>query len=148
MELEEIISQHKGAKTFVFGDSERLSLRLLCQARRGLKTAMCGVLPVGHSAELLPRVGRKDIALNWDLTPSLLVETTDIFIRRFNEIDEVFAHADDTSVGFDQWREDHRAYFERIGNFSPNMKLICERFRVIEDFGTERQVRDCDRQVA
>jgi hypothetical protein len=34
------------------------------------------------------------------------------------------------------WRRDHQAYFERNGGFDPEMLLVCERFRLVEDFGS------------
>ncbi|MEO1277180.1 MAG: ASCH domain-containing protein, partial [Pseudomonadota bacterium] len=45
------------------------------------------------------------------------------------------ALAEGENDSLEGWRADHRAYFERNGGWSPDMMLLCERFRVIEDFG-------------
>lgn len=31
------------------------------------------------------------------------------------------------------WRNDHRAFFQRNGGFSPQMQVVWERFALIED---------------
>jgi uncharacterized protein YhfF len=36
------------------------------------------------------------------------------------------------------WRAGHKDYFERNGGFSPDMELVCERFRLVETLGNER----------
>ena len=30
------------------------------------------------------------------------------------------------------WRKGHQEYFERNGGFSPDMELVCERFKLVE----------------
>lgn len=32
------------------------------------------------------------------------------------------------------WHSDHKDYFERNGGFDADMKVLCERFRMVEDF--------------
>ena len=81
----------------------------------------------------MPVPGRRDIVLDWDGVPALVIETTEVTIRRFCDVDAGFALAegeDDTLAG---WQAGHRAYFERNGGWSPDMELVCERFDLIED---------------
>jgi uncharacterized protein YhfF len=69
--------------------------------------------------------------------PRCVIETTEVTYRRFNEVDASFARDEgegDRSLAY--WRDAHRAYFGRLGRLSEDMKLMCERFRLVEVFGT------------
>lgn len=133
--LDEALARYPGAQTFVFGDSRALCDELLALVRAGAKTATCQALRVfGDGGDPLPVVGRRDIALDFDGTPQLVIETTEVTIRRFCDVDAGFALAegeDDTLAG---WQAGHRAYFARTGGWSADMPLVCERFRLVEDF--------------
>lgn len=121
---------------FTFGDGPDLCARLLSLVRQDHKTATCGALrDYTHGGETMPRVGRQDVALNWDGTPALLIETTEVTTRRFCNVDESFALAEGENDSLDGWAADHRAYFERNGGWQPDMALVCERFRLIRDLG-------------
>lgn len=133
--LEEARARYPGAETFAFGDTPALSARLLDLVRAGRKTATCGALREFQSeAEPMPVVGRIDIALDWDGRPALAIETLDVKIRRFCDVDEEFALAEGEDETRDGWADGHRKYFERNGGWDPEMKLVCERFRLVEDF--------------
>ena len=83
------------AETFKFGDSEGLSQRLIALVRFGKKTATCGALrDFEDGGEALPVVGRRDIALNWDGSPALGVETTEVTVQKFCDVTEAFALAE------------------------------------------------------
>jgi uncharacterized protein YhfF len=107
---------------------------LLALVLAGRKTATCGALrdfPEGSPDR--PVVGRCDIVLDGKGRRAAVIETVEVTVRRFNEVDEAFAH--DEGEGFRtlaDWREGHQRYFERNGGFSPDMDLICERFRLVE----------------
>ncbi|WP_232844873.1 ASCH domain-containing protein [Paracoccus onubensis] len=118
--------------SFTFGDSRELCDRLLALVRSGKKTASCGALrDFTEGGEELPEVGRRDTALDWDGNPALLIETTEVSIRRFREVTEDFALAEGEG-DFDAWTAGHIDYFSRNGGFDPDMELVCERFRLIE----------------
>jgi len=73
--------------------------------------------------------------LNGRGEPRCVVESIEVTYRRFNEIDVAFAYDEgegDRSLAY--WRSAHRAYFGRIGRFSEDMVLMCERFRLVEVF--------------
>ncbi|MGR3372326.1 ASCH domain-containing protein [Pseudooceanicola nanhaiensis] len=124
--------------SFRFGDSERLCTELTALVRAGRKTATCErATAFGPGRETLPQVGRRDIALNWDGSPAVEIETRSVDFRRFDEVDADFALAEGENDSLEGWRADHRAYFERTGGWSPDMMLMCERFRVIRDFEKE-----------
>ena len=134
--LDEARARYPDAETFTFGDSEDLCVQLLALVRAGKKTATCGALrDFQADGEAMPVVGRRDIALNWDGSPALVIETCEVTLRRFREMDEAFALDEGENEDLAGWQRDHRAYFERNGGWSEDMELVCERFRMVEDFG-------------
>ncbi len=138
MTLKDVLTRYPGAQTFKFGDSASMSAELLGLVRAGRITATCGALrdyPEG-SAET-PVVGRRDIALEWDGRPALVIETLEVTVSRFCDMTEAFALAEGENETLEGWREDHRRYFERNGGFDPEMELLCERFRLVEDLASE-----------
>ncbi len=137
MTLAEALARYPGAASFQFAEGDpELSARLLALVRSGRKTATCQALSVYESgAETAPAVGRRDIALDPDGRPALAIETVSLFTCRFDEVDEAFALAEGENDSLAGWRRDHEAWFRRTSGFSPDMIVVCERFRMIEDFG-------------
>ncbi|MEX0305960.1 MAG: ASCH domain-containing protein [Ruegeria sp.] len=136
--IKDVMARYPGAQTFKFGDNATLSAELLALVRSGRKTATCGALrdyPEG-SADT-PVVGRRDIALEWDDRPALVIETVEVSTCRYCDVTEDFALAEGENETLEGWREDHRRYFERNGGFEPEMELLCERFRLVEDLAAE-----------
>ena len=117
--------------SFKFGDSRELSDRLTALVRTGAKTATCGALRDFDAGEDMPAVGRRDIVLDWDGNPALLIETTEVTIRRFRDVPEDFALAEGEG-DFDDWTRGHIDFFTRNGGFDREMELVCERFRLVE----------------
>ncbi|WP_424833131.1 ASCH domain-containing protein [Ruegeria sp.] len=136
--LEQVKARYPRAQTFKFGDNPVLSAELLALVRSGKKTATCGALrdyPDGSSD--MPQPGRQDIALDWDDRPALVIETVEVSICRYCDVTEEFALAEGENETLEGWREGHRRYFERNGGFDPEMELVCERFRLVEDLAAE-----------
>lgn len=126
-------------ETFTFGDNEALCNELLALVRAGRKTATCGAKrDYGPDGEAMPVVGRRDIALEWDGAPAVMIETVEVFEARFCDVDEAFALAEGENDDLAGWQRDHQAYFERNGGFDPEMMLVCERFRLVHDYGGKR----------
>lgn len=138
MSIDELKQKYPGAETFKFGDGPELSAQLIALVRSGRKTATCGALrDFQEGGEAMPVVGRRDIALNWDGSPALVIETLEVTITRYCDVTEVFALAEGENEDLAGWQRDHRAFFERNGGFDPEMELVCERFRVIEHLNVE-----------
>lgn len=117
---------------FRFGDSRALCEELTALVLAGRKTATCMPLrDVESGAKPMPVVGQQDVATDWDGTPVALIETLEVTTRRFDEVDEAFALAEGEDESLEGWRADHREYFERNGGWSPDMALVCERFRLV-----------------
>lgn len=134
MTAEQIEAKLADSITFTFGDNEELCNYLLRLVRTGKKTATCGALRDFESeGDAMPVVGRQDIALNWDGTPALIIETLEVTQMRFCDVDESFALAEGENDDLEGWRRDHQAYFERNGGFDNEMVLVCERFKLVHD---------------
>jgi uncharacterized protein YhfF len=138
---EEAKARFPGSQTFRFGDSQEFCDHLISLIRAGKKRAACGSLnSYKDGDEPMPVVGRRDIALNWDGTPALVIETTEITICRFCDVDAEFALAEGEDETLEGWQTGHRAFFERNGGWTADMELVCERFTLVEDFA---QTNDC-----
>ena len=136
MTLDEALARFPEAETFKFGDGPDLSAELIGLVRAGVKTASCGALrDFGADGQAMPVVGRQDICLNWDGTPALVIETVEVTKRRFCDVDADFALAEGEDDTLEGWQEGHRGFFERNGGWEPEMMLLCERFKLVEDFG-------------
>lgn len=121
-----------------FGDSPAMADELGSLVGQGIKTATCSALWEWQAeGGPLPEVGLKTIVLNGQGEPWCIIETTEVTIRPFNEVDASFAYEEgegDRSLAC--WREAHRTFFSRtlprIGrSFDETILLVCERFRVI-----------------
>ena len=121
-----------------FGDGPEMADRLGGLVVAGRKTATCSALwELEAEGEPLARPGERSIVLDGRGEPLCIIETTEVKVRRFDEVDEAFARDEgegDRSLA--GWREAHRRFFARtlpgIGRrFSEDMPLVCERFRVI-----------------
>jgi uncharacterized protein YhfF len=124
---------HRGLRSFAFGDGPALADELLDLVLKGAKTATCST----EDEPITSTPGQRWIVLDGGGTPRCVIETTEITYRRFGEVDAAFAHDEgegDRSLGY--WREAHRRYFGRLGKFSEDMMLMCERFRLVEIFVT------------
>ena len=72
--------------------------------------------------------------MTWEGQPAVAIRTVEIEVKKFSEVEESFALDEGESDSLEGWRKDHQEYFERNGDFDPEMKLICERFEVVEVF--------------
>ena len=131
--MEELKARDPDLVSFRFGDGPELSAELIALVRSGAKTGTCSALR-DFDEEPMPVVGRRDVALNWDGSPALMIETTEVTQRRFCDVDAEFALAEGEDETLESWREGHLRYFERNGGWDPEMMLVCERFRLVEDF--------------
>lgn len=134
MELTEAIKAHNCVDSFVFGDNAALSAQLIALVAEGTKTATCGALRDYLAGdEILPKAGERWIVRDLDGAPALVIETTEVDIVRFCSVQSDFALAEGENDDLAGWQTDHRNFFDRNGGWSPQMQLVCERFRLIED---------------
>ena len=119
----------RALEAFSFGDSPALADELAALVLAGVKCATCSAASEGPQTE----VGKHMVVLNGSGQPVAVIETIELTQRRFNEVDAAFAYDEgegDRSLAY--WRDAHRRYFTRLGQFSEDMLLYCERFRVVE----------------
>lgn len=125
-------------EVFGFGDTPTMAEDLGALVLAGVKTATCSLLwEYEVEGEPLPKVGDYSIVLNGQGDPLCIIQTTEVAIRPFNEVDAQFAFDEgegDRSLAY--WRDAHWGFFEpycaKFGRaVSEEMPLVCERFRVV-----------------
>jgi uncharacterized protein YhfF len=128
-------------KTYIsegWGDSPEMADELGALIAAGTKTATCSALWEWQAeAESPPETGTITIVVDGRGEPLCIVETTEVTLSKYNEVDADFARVEgegDLSLAY--WREAHRRFFSRslskIGReFSEHMPLVCERFQLI-----------------
>jgi uncharacterized protein YhfF len=121
-----------------WGDSPRLADELGALIVDGTKTATCSALwEYDAEGSALPEVGSKTIVLGGNNTPLCIVETTEVAVRPYDEVDARFAYEEgEGDRTLEYWRDAHWRFFSRtlpsIGRAPTiDMPLVCERFRVI-----------------
>ena len=123
--------QYRSLRSFAFGDSPKLADELLELVLKGVKTATCSTEDEPNTST----AGERWIVRDGRGMPRCVIETLEVTYRRFGEVDAGFAHEEgegDRSLAY--WRDAHRRYFTRLGRFSKDMMLMCERFRLVEIF--------------
>ena len=130
-------AKYQGLRSFAFGDGPELADELLELVLAGVKTATCSTEDEPNTST----PGERWIVLDGGGHPRCVIETTEVSYRRFGDVDAAFARDEgegDRSLAY--WRQAHRKYFGRLGKFSEDMMLMCERFRLVEIFAEERVI--------
>ncbi|MGB3789315.1 MAG: ASCH domain-containing protein [Phormidesmis sp.] len=121
-----------------FGDNASLANELGNLILKGTKTSTCSALWEWEAEGIeIPRVGLKTIVLDGNDSPLCIIETTEVEIRSFSEVDAQFAYEegeDDRSL--ESWQREHWKYFSRVlpkigKQPTSEMRLVCERFRIV-----------------
>lgn len=121
-----------------FGDGPEMADDLGGLVRNGRKTATCSALwEMEAENEPVAQAGQKSVVLDGRDEPLCIIQTTEVTVCRFDEVDGRFAHEEgEGDRSLEYWRRTHRQFFSRtlpeIGRrFSEDMPLVCERFCVI-----------------
>jgi uncharacterized protein YhfF len=126
-----IPEKYQQLRSFAFGDNPALADELLVLVIAGVKTATCSTEDEPNTST----PGEQWIVRDGRGAPRCVIETTEVTYRRFPDVDAAFAFEEgegDRSLAY--WRAAHRTYFTRLGKFSEDMMLMCERFRLIDVF--------------
>ena len=128
-------------KTYIaegWGDSPAMADELGALVVQGTKTATCSALWEWEAeGNPIPQAGLISIALDGRGEPLCIIETVEVTVRKYNEVEAGFAREEgEGDLSLNYWREEHRNYFSRVlakidKEFSEDMPLVCERFRVI-----------------
>jgi uncharacterized protein YhfF len=131
---------HRAARVtaFSFGDSAALADDLAALVVAGTKRATAS-LPIQLESEGVapPAAGDVSIVMRGDGTPVGIIETTDVRLVPFGEVDAGFAATEgegDGSLAY--WREAHTDFFGRVvarlgGRLDDASVVLCERFRLL-----------------
>jgi uncharacterized protein YhfF len=121
-----------------WGDGPQMADELGALIAAGTKTATCSALAEWeYDGDELPAPGVLTVVLDGSDEPLCIVETSEVTVQPFNQVPEEFAYDEgEGDRSLDYWREVHQRFFERTferigGQFSEDMLLVCERFRVI-----------------
>ena len=131
MNLSAVPEKYRSLRSFAFGDGPELADELLDLVMKGVKTATCSTEDEPNTST----PGERWIVIDGRGQARCVIETTEVTYRRYNEMDAAFASDEgegDRSLVY--WRSAHRNYFGRLGKFSEDMMLMCERFRLVEVF--------------
>ena len=139
--FEEAISSEASSRfyeAFHYDDNEMDANVLGDLTLQGTKRAGAGLLWFYEANNKpIPKVGDLSVVTTWQKDPLCVIETTQVDIVLYEEVDEVFVAAEGEGDGsLRYWREVHWLYFsresERLGKEpSLSMPVICERFRLI-----------------
>ena len=137
MSLAAVPEKYRSLRSFAFGDGPQLADELLELVLAGVKTATCSTEDEPNTST----PGERWIVLDGGGHPRCVIETLEVTYRRFGDVNAAFARDEgegDRSLAY--WRQAHRKYFGRLGKFSEDMMLMCERFRLVEIFAEERVI--------
>jgi uncharacterized protein YhfF len=121
-----------------WGDSLEMADELGALIADGTKTATCSALwEYEAEGEPLPEVGLKTIVRDGNGDPLCIVETTEVEVRPYDEVDARFAYEEgEGDRSLEYWQDAHWRFFSRnlpdIGKEpATDMPLVCERFRMV-----------------
>lgn len=121
-----------------FGHTQEQANRLGHLAKIGIKTATSSLAWCYEAEnEALPQVGALSIILDGDQNPLCIIETIQVEIKAFSQVDERLAYDEgegDWSLAY--WRQVHWQVFSAecagMGRTpSEDMPVVCERFRTV-----------------
>lgn len=121
-----------------WGDSPEMADELGALIAQGIKTGTCSALWEWEAeGRPIPQEDTITVVLDGHGEPLCIVETVKVTIRKYNEVGADFARAEgEGDLSLDYWREAHKNFFSRVlpkigKEFSEDMLLVCERFKVI-----------------
>lgn len=123
--------------TWSFGASAEQADGLLALVLDGTKTATASALwDYEAEDEPLPEVGSLSIVLDGSGRPRALLETSEVVVVPFNEVDEEHARLEgEGDLSLAHWRTVHERFFTAEAThehgFTSDMPVVCERFRVL-----------------
>ncbi|UQN15611.1 ASCH domain-containing protein [Gulosibacter sp. ACHW.36C] len=124
-------------EAWAFGATPAHADELLALVLAGTKTSTASSLwDFEATGEAMPREGEHSILLDGVGEPRAVIETTQVRIRPFDEVDARHAHAEgegDRTLA--HWRAVHerfwREYSENPRGFEPDMPVVCEAFVLV-----------------
>lgn len=116
-----------------FGDSPALADELAALVVAGKKRGTCNSLASYQKEQPPVTPGAYHIVLNGAGDAVCVIRTLALRLIRFNEMSaDLAALEGEGDLSLTYWQAAHRAFFEREGNWSPEMELVYEEFTVVE----------------
>ncbi|PCJ22682.1 MAG: RNA-binding protein [Flavobacteriales bacterium] len=124
--------------SWYFCDNEKDANECADLVMKKIKQATCSsLISFEKENEPLPKVGDIDIITNWNGEALAIIETTEVTLITYHQIDESFAIAEgegDKSLAY--WKKVHWDFFKReLAEFgespSEGMMLIAQKFKTI-----------------
>jgi uncharacterized protein YhfF len=127
-------------KCWPFGDGPEMSAELLDLVLQGRKTATADLLwHYEDAGEPPPRPGQLSVVTTWDGEPRALIETTAAPVVPYDRVTAEFARAEgEGDLSLEHWRRVHWDYYTRQlagtpREPTPDMPVVCERFRLLRE---------------
>jgi uncharacterized protein YhfF len=121
-----------------FGDSAQMADELGALVAGGTNTTTCSAFWEWEAkGSRLPEIDQESIILDGSDNPVCIIETTEVEVQPYSRVDARFAYEEgEGDRSLEYWREARWRFFSltllNIGKkFTPDMPLICERFRGI-----------------
>ena len=123
---------------FHFDDNKSGANDLANLVLRGEKRATASLLCEYDTEGLRPpQVGDVSIVTDWDGLPLCVIETTEVEVQAFPDVDEDFAADEgEGDLTLKYWKDVHWAYFGRVcrdlgRDMSLEIRVVCERFQMV-----------------
>jgi uncharacterized protein YhfF len=123
---------------FHFDDNKSGANELGALVLQGRKLATASLLcEYETGGKRQPQAGDLSVVTDWDGSPLCVIETIEVEVRTYRDVDEDFAAAEgEGDLSLEYWRKAHWAYFGRVckefgRKRSPEMLVVCERFLVV-----------------
>ena len=125
-------------EVFHFDDHKQSADELAQLVLQGSKRATASLLwEYQVDDKRQPREGDLSVVTEWDGVPLCVIESSQVEVRAFEEVEEDFAAAEgEGDLSLQYWRDVHWRYFRRVCDAlgrrrSPHMPVVRERFRVV-----------------
>lgn len=132
------LQEQRYFEAFRFGNTEQMANELAALVVSGVKTATSGLLwALEQEQQPVVQIGDYSIVTGWEHRPVCIIQTTEVNIVPFKDIDAQFAYdygEGDRTLAW--WKQDMWDYYVqecvRIGRqATQEMPLVCERFQVV-----------------
>jgi len=120
--------------TTVFGDSPAQQDELCALILAGQKRATASLAQwYGEGGEKMPEPGDYAIILDGAGIPRGVIQTTEVEILPFNQVQAAFAAEEGEGDGsLAHWQSEHRRFFTaETGIFAEDAQIVCERFTLL-----------------
>lgn len=132
MNKKTLAERYPDALHWSFGDSPEMADELAQLVIRGVKTASCCSYHA-YKSEVSPSIGDYNVILNGRNEPVCVIRTVSLTLIRYCDVSAEMATKEgegDKSLAY--WQQGHQEFFERAGDFSPDMLLVFEQFKLVE----------------